>query len=238
MPQTHKTHLHEIVIRFLKDQKKGQVLDLPSGPGYLLKDLKKLGFGGVCGEIDESLHVFSDLDYKKIDMCARFPFPDASFDYVLSIEGIEHIENHFIFLREVSRVLKPGGKFVMTTPNIHSLESRLEYFLAGFHNMAAHPIPLNAPNMYFEHINPIDLNQLYFAAARADMEFLQLLKAKIRKGSRGLYYLFYPLIYFYTYRACILKGKASKEENRKIFNLLISKMNQVGGHTIAVFGKK
>lgn len=45
------------------------------------------------------------------------PAPDASYDFVTCIEVIEHLDDPIRFLREVSRILKPGGIFVCTTPN-------------------------------------------------------------------------------------------------------------------------
>lgn len=44
-------------------------------------------------------------------------FADESFDYVISFQVIEHIENDKEFVREVSRVLRKGGKFIVSTPN-------------------------------------------------------------------------------------------------------------------------
>ena len=44
-------------------------------------------------------------------------FADESFDYVVSFQVIEHIEQDADFVREVSRVLRPGGKFIVSTPN-------------------------------------------------------------------------------------------------------------------------
>ena len=44
-------------------------------------------------------------------------FPDNSFDFVVSVEVLEHVEEDEKFVSEVSRVLKPGGRFLMTTPN-------------------------------------------------------------------------------------------------------------------------
>lgn len=47
------------------------------------------------------------------------PFPDESFDVVFSSNVIEHIPNsqYLIYLREIHRILKPGGRFVVGTPN-------------------------------------------------------------------------------------------------------------------------
>ncbi len=45
------------------------------------------------------------------------PFKDESFDYVVSFQVIEHIVDDKEFIREVHRVLRKGGKFIVTTPN-------------------------------------------------------------------------------------------------------------------------
>ena len=44
-------------------------------------------------------------------------FENGSFDYVVCFQVIEHIKNDMEFVREVARVLRPGGKFIVSTPN-------------------------------------------------------------------------------------------------------------------------
>ena len=44
-------------------------------------------------------------------------FADNSFDSVVSFQVIEHIKDDAKFVREVARVLRPGGKFIVSTPN-------------------------------------------------------------------------------------------------------------------------
>lgn len=45
------------------------------------------------------------------------PFADNSFDVVITFQVIEHIQDDFNFLKEIHRVLKPGGLAIITTPN-------------------------------------------------------------------------------------------------------------------------
>ncbi|MDO9552151.1 bifunctional 2-polyprenyl-6-hydroxyphenol methylase/3-demethylubiquinol 3-O-methyltransferase UbiG [Rhodonellum sp.] len=51
-------------------------------------------------------------------------FGDNSFDTVVSFQVIEHIQNDKLFLEEIHRVLKPGGKAIISTPNIRHTLSR------------------------------------------------------------------------------------------------------------------
>ena len=43
--------------------------------------------------------------------------PSNSFDYVITFQVIEHIKNDFAFLKEIHRVLRPGGRLIVSTPN-------------------------------------------------------------------------------------------------------------------------
>jgi len=54
-----------------------------------------------------------------------FPLRSSSFDVVSGLEIIEHIDDTDKFIDEVYRVLKPGGYFVLSTPNICMLRNRL-----------------------------------------------------------------------------------------------------------------
>ncbi|MBI3032862.1 methyltransferase domain-containing protein [Candidatus Woesearchaeota archaeon] len=47
----------------------------------------------------------------------KFPFKDNTFDTVVAGEILEHLENPFAFLRECKRVVKKGGRVIITTPN-------------------------------------------------------------------------------------------------------------------------
>jgi 2-polyprenyl-3-methyl-5-hydroxy-6-metoxy-1,4-benzoquinol methylase len=52
-------------------------------------------------------------------------FPRESFDVVLASHLIEHLNNPGSFVREVFAILKPGGRFYVTTPNISGLQARI-----------------------------------------------------------------------------------------------------------------
>jgi len=70
----------------------------------------------------------------------KLPFEKDFFDIVIAGEIIEHIFDTDFFLEEISRVLKPGGRLLISTPNIASLGRRL-LLLFG-----ANPITEVSPN--------------------------------------------------------------------------------------------
>jgi 2-polyprenyl-3-methyl-5-hydroxy-6-metoxy-1,4-benzoquinol methylase len=67
------------------------------------------------------------------DLNRDWPLESASVDFAFSTEVIEHVENPRHFLREMMRVTKPGGHLFVSTPNNHSLASKLTFLLRGQH---------------------------------------------------------------------------------------------------------
>ncbi len=57
------------------------------------------------------------------------PFRDGVFDAAVATEVLEHLDEPERMLREARRVLRPGGRFFMTTPNAHALTYRILRFL-------------------------------------------------------------------------------------------------------------
>lgn len=54
----------------------------------------------------------------QVHLGEKLPFDDASFDVVTMLAVLEHIEHEQAILREIHRVLKPGGKLVLTVPSV------------------------------------------------------------------------------------------------------------------------
>ena len=72
---------------------------------------------------------FVELDFDQPDFAAKLGLD--SFGLVTAIEVIEHVESPIGFLRNVRRLLAPGGIAVVTTPNVDSLPARTKFMLAG-----------------------------------------------------------------------------------------------------------
>jgi SAM-dependent methyltransferase len=73
---------------------------------------------GLNQEIADKMYTRrSNIKRILFDDMTRSALPDTSFDYVVSVEVLEHVEEDERFVSEVERVLRPGGVFLMTTPN-------------------------------------------------------------------------------------------------------------------------
>lgn len=116
-----------------------KVLDIGPGQGEILHLLRTL-YGNhvelyaldrhdeVLNNLPENTHLtkmnlWDLLNYEQ--GLQRIPFPDKTFDAIIFTEIIEHVIFPQILLAEVSRILKPGGFLILTTPNIHCLGNRL-----------------------------------------------------------------------------------------------------------------
>ena len=66
----------------------------------------------------------SQLSFCRAD-ALHFPFSDQTFDYIVSLDVLEHIEDDVGFVREAWRVLKPNGTLIIETPNRDRLSSRI-----------------------------------------------------------------------------------------------------------------
>jgi SAM-dependent methyltransferase len=81
-------------------------------------DLQKSLNLGINGSMMQQLERRrSNVDRILYDDMTHSQLPKESYDFVVAVEVLEHVEDDGRFVRHVHRVLKPGGMFVMTTPN-------------------------------------------------------------------------------------------------------------------------
>ncbi len=124
--------IHDKVIGYFRRfTASGRVLDLPCGTGALTQDLLDLGFDVTPCDIHPEYFQIKGRNAIYGNLNSRLPFEDASFDYVVCVEGIEHTENPYNAIRELARVLRPEGKLILTTPNYLNIERRLKFLVTG-----------------------------------------------------------------------------------------------------------
>ena len=163
-PETHETVL-DLVKQAVGDLRGLRVCDVPCGRGAMSAELQRLGAGVTSIDIAPSEPYLADAAQRVLhDVDNGLPLPTGSFDVVVSIEGIEHVEAPRRFLAECARVLRRGGWLFLTTPNVDSLRSRWEVFSRGHHRYFS---PVSLVEKEAGHLHPIDMVFVHGAAARA-----------------------------------------------------------------------
>jgi len=164
----------------------------------------------------------ADMECELGDMEARLPYDDGAFDYVVSVEGIEHISDRIGTLREYRRVTRKGGKIIITTPNLLSLRARLALSLSGFRTFNAwldehsgvQGRSDDGARIYHGHAFMVDYNELRYCLYQAGFAVTRPLDMHDSRSSHQLKYLMYPFVWAATKRTCAM-GKRKFERYRK-----------------------
>lgn len=118
-----------------------RVLDLGCGAGLVVQAARERGYEFYgCGFQLYDAHRVPDPSLIELGILRqipdgpyRLPFPDASFDVVISDQVFEHVMDYPSTLREIHRVLRPGGAFLHIFPSRYSLiEPHVKVPLASF----------------------------------------------------------------------------------------------------------
>ena len=101
----------------------GRLLDLGCGSMFLSSNLK-----GDFELYPADIKRYCYENFTQCDACG-VPFSDFSFDTVFAGELIEHMCNPGLLLAEINRVLRVGGRAIITTPNVYALELIKKHYL-------------------------------------------------------------------------------------------------------------
>ncbi|CAH1078565.1 class I SAM-dependent methyltransferase [Candidatus Nitrotoga sp. 1052] len=110
------------------------VLDVACGEGYGAAMVAETAYKvvGVDLSVDVIQHAKNNYRHHAnlqfvTATCECLPFSDASFDCAISFETIEHIEKQKEFISELTRVLRPNGILILSSPNKHLYSDAHDY---------------------------------------------------------------------------------------------------------------
>jgi len=233
--------IHEKVLELLLAEPGWQAwtryLDIGSGRGTLITRVKsKLKVESAACDYTDTL---MQVPGQKVDIAnlnhERLPYEDATFDVVTATEVIEHLEDFRQVVREIHRVLKPGGVCILSTPNILNLNSRLRFLTFGFWNLFG-PLPVKHSALYSTggHINPV--SWFYVAHALLDAGFPEVTPHIDRRQRSAMpkLVLLYPFIKLFgawAMRKERLRYKTLDEANEPLVTAM-SSVDMLLGRTI------
>jgi SAM-dependent methyltransferase len=209
-------------------------LDAPLGPGAMALHLHQIGYAvsGVDIDIEQSRNLPPAIRRTAGNLNGRLPYGDGEFDLVTSLEGIEHVENHFFLLREFSRVTKLGGHLIISTPNVCNLEERLNFLMRGtlYHHLTREEVARRGTG--FDHQNLIGYVQLRQALAWAGFEPIHVEPDKVKRKQD---FCLFPL--WLLVRAYVALQPA-RRKTRFLLEETASRPVLLGGNTIILLTRK
>jgi SAM-dependent methyltransferase len=225
---------HDKVIEMMGKEPGGKVLDVPTGAGALAGRLKKMGFEVSCCDINPSYFSVPDLKMEIGDLNHSIPYEDHSFDYLISIDGIEHTENPSNAIREFARVLRKGGKIILTTANFLNIERRLRFLFRGsFSKIPSRETveKICGGDISMAHISPLGYPLLKFMMEHAGFRILGVEKDRAKPRMKWLL----PIVWIIR-----LYGLFLSKESRELYRLNETLSDEIimGGNTLIIVGEK
>ncbi len=131
-----KLYYHKIIraVHRFSGNSKGRLLDVGCWDGMLASQfLTEREVYGLEGNLEAGERANQrGVKTQSVDLEKGFPFEDGFFDTVIAAEIIEHVYDTDLFLKEIKRVLRPGGTLVMSIPNMASLSNRIRMLFGAY----------------------------------------------------------------------------------------------------------
>ncbi|MHB1078864.1 MAG: class I SAM-dependent methyltransferase [Prosthecobacter sp.] len=146
------------------------LLEFGAGTGNLLQRLVNSNCQGILTGADilpRPAWLPESIGWIQTDLNQSVNLNERSFDIIVSTEVIEHLENPRAVAREFARLLRPGGRVVLTTPNQESIRSFVSLLVIG-HFVAFQD------SCYPAHITALlraDLKRIFVEAGFEDIRF-------------------------------------------------------------------
>lgn len=200
IPENTSKNTHNVVESLVIEDNPVRVLDIPSGAGAFSQRMIKRSID-VCSADIENILMIENVNFTEADMNEDLPFNDSFFDSVVCIDGIEHLENPFHFVREASRITKKDGSIIISTPNINALRSRWRWLWTSHHNKCKSPLNEHKPS-HLHHINMMSYQRLRYILHTNGYKIVKVATNRTKFIAR-IYAPFVPfasLITSYVYR--------------------------------------
>ena len=228
---------------------------MPAGYGDTANFLKELGANVTGADLYPEIFRYHAIKCIKGNLNERLPFEDESFDWVICQEGIEHMPNQLHLFQELNRILRKGGRAIITTPNYSNLRARFSYALLESETYRIMP-PNEIDSVWAaenaKSINDVYLGHIFFAnitrqrvlAELSGMKLLEAHPSSINITSLVLLLFYYPWMKLVGWiaRRRSTKNEIYSSKREAVYDELAqinSNLNILtGGHLILEFEKQ
>ena len=236
-PPRARQEIHEKVIQIvagLGPAAGKKALDAPLGPGSMALRLDEAGYAvtGVDIDLKQSDGLPPRITRLTANLNGPLPLPDASFDLVTSLEGIEHVENHFHTVRELSRVTRLGGHLVISTPNVCNLEDRLNYLARGSLYRFISRAEMERHGSGYDHQNLITYVELRQVLDWAGFEVLRAERDRVKWKQNVFMFPLWLILQAYV------AAQSAKRKQKYLLRETASGPVLLGGNTIILLARK
>jgi len=219
-----QNYLLEKIVSIISSNQKGKVLDLGCGDGRAGKKLFDLGFAVEACDMDKERFEFhQEIKFTEGNLAHPLPYKDNFFDYVIFMEVIEHIYNPHFVISEISRILRKGGRLILSTPNILNIGSRFRFLMEGSFDFFREPtldyskcFPAAIQNM---HVIPWRYQELEYLLAQNSLEITHFFVDGRKTNFYFLYWFMFPFLFF--------QAKAKEKQAKKTGGVDFARMNKI-----------
>jgi SAM-dependent methyltransferase len=225
------------------------VVDAPAGNGITSTQLKSVGAKVLAYDLFPEFFRDPEIRCFKANLAEGLPLASDSADVFVCQEGIEHLSDQLKMFQEFGRVLRLGGRLMITTPNASNLKARLSYLLGESESFSKLLPPNEADSLwfapddaiYFGHVFLVGLFKLRFFGKMTGFRLLKIHPTRVNATAFLLFPFLYPLIFWSNLRA---RDRFTKKHGRgkqgladEIFNYAVSPTTLLENHLFLEFQK-
>ena len=252
-----KLYIEELLYKKKDELKNRIVIDIPAGNGHSTQILKDIGSFVEPYDLFPEFFNVDGLRCQTADLCGTLPIQSHYADFVLCQEGIEHLSDQVLMFKEFNRILKKGGRLLLTTPSYSIFRSKISYLLSEseYYYKIMPPNEIDSiwfsnndtgNDIYYGHIFMIGIQKLRVISKISGFRIKKVHHFKINHSSLLLFPFLYPLIFIANcigYIRAMNKKKDIDKTRKKdvygeIFRLSIDPRILLDGHIIVEFEKE
>jgi SAM-dependent methyltransferase len=234
--------LKKAIIEIFRREPKGKLLDFGAAAGAYSLELYHAGYDVTGADVTDEFKYRDKIHFVRLTGEGPLPFEDNFFDYVLLAEVVEHLKDPYGLMTELVRILKKGGKLVLSTPNILNLRSRFRFLFEGAFDYFREP-PLDHVGHYTKtgmsisqvHVMPWRYHELEFLLDECGFAVADIKTSVYEWG--GMAFLV-PIIRLQSEAKAKRSLKKCGVDYRRINKVLLSRELLYGRHLIVVAEKQ